>query len=147
MKKVTLFRGPINNGVHVVLTESGYSALRELNRFRQLNGENYDGMDRDIRWLASETMTFVRAQRYLDSSARVQHYGTLEMMNELLRMCDVVEFDRSVTIPFSNNDEISRTELELGYGYNANRWERLITQVKKARDAAMLEMTARLGSF
>jgi len=121
-----------NNGVFVVLTEDGYEAYLAREEFYGANGTYKDVDPRLTRRMAQGTMTFVHSRFYVRPTSVAVHYGTLEVMDELLALCDARTVPgRTVYIPFSNGTV--REDLEAGYGYSPVRLFGLIADAREAR--------------
>lgn len=126
MSRLKLYRARGNNGVHVVLTGDGYAAHQERGAYFDTH-ETYDGLDPAVTCrLAKGTMTFAPAHSYILPGRYKMHYGTYEMMDALLALCDITTVAETVYVPFSNGSRAAEDELRDGYGFDRGRFEALV---------------------
>jgi hypothetical protein len=117
--RITLYRPQGNNGIQLLMTQDAWDAHRELDAYRNEHGD--DVQDSTVRGLQLRigygTFTFASAAALVQIPRGANcHYGTYEVLDYIVGLCNVYRVEASVSVPFSNGPYGYTADFQSGYG-------------------------------
>ena len=128
--RLTIYRPKGYNKVWLLLTADAYSAASGIAHAEDLHsGAEAFVPDPELqRRLTAGTFIFVRGGRYVREIEAQRYHGTLDTLNAVTSMCQVVRLERITHVPFQSPDTHAE-DARKGYGYNEELWFAFLREV------------------